>query len=176
VEVAGELAASPTRPLAARVLVGLLRAFRDVPVNEVNAPAVARDRGIALREIRSEEPQDYASLITVRLRGPAGEVLVSGTVYGKHDERVVRVGDFRVEGVPEGHLILCENEDRPGVVGNLGTTLGAAGVNIARISLSRRDDRGLAYSFINVDQLPDAALLARLRALPNIRSVRAVTL
>lgn len=174
VEVAGELAAAPTRPLAARVLVGLLRAFLDVPVNEVNAASVARERGISLREVRSEEPQDYATLLTVRLRGAGVAMTVAGTVYGRRDARVVRVGDFRVEGVPEGHAILCENEDRPGVVGNLGTALGAAGVNIARISLSRRDDRGIAYSFINVDQPPTPALLARVRALPNLREVRAV--
>ncbi|MGB8930554.1 MAG: phosphoglycerate dehydrogenase, partial [Anaeromyxobacteraceae bacterium] len=175
VEVAGDLASSPTRPLAARVLVGLLRAFLDVPVNEVNAPAVARERGIALREIRSGEPQDYASLVTVTLRGQGSEVRVGGTVYGRRDARIVRVGDFRVEGVPEGNAILCENEDRPGVVGNLGSALGAEGVNIARISLSRRDDRGVAFSFVNVDQQPSPALLARIRALPHVRWLEAIS-
>jgi len=175
VEVAGELASSPTRPLAARVLLGLLRSFLDVPVNEVNAPAVARERGITLREVRSEEPQDYASLITVTLRGKGSAVVVAGTVYGRRDARVVRIGDFRVEGVPEGPAILCENEDRPGVVGNLGNALGGEGINIARISLSRRDDRGSAFSFINVDLAPPPALLARIRALPHVRWLRAVT-
>ena len=175
VEVAGELAASPTRPLAARALVGLLRGFLDVPVNEVNAPAVARERGIALREIRSEEPQDYASLLGVTLRGQGSEVRVAGTVYGKRDARVVRIGEFRVEGVPEGNAILCENEDRPGVVGNLGAALGAEGVNIARISLSRRDDRGIAFSFVNVDQPASPALLARIRSLPHVRWLKAIS-
>jgi D-3-phosphoglycerate dehydrogenase/(S)-sulfolactate dehydrogenase len=175
VEVAGELASSPTRPLAARVLVGLLRGFLDVPVNEVNAPAVARERGIALREIRSEGPQDYASLVSVTLRGQGTEVRVGGTVYGKRDPRIVRIGDFRVEGVPEGHAILCENEDRPGVVGNLGSALGAEGVNIARISLSRRDDRGIAFSFVNIDQPASPALQARIRGLPHVRWLKAIS-
>jgi D-3-phosphoglycerate dehydrogenase len=175
VEVAGELASSPTRPLAARVLVGLLRAFLDVPVNEVNAAAVARERGIALREVRSEEPQDYASLVTVKLRGQGSEVVVAGTVYGKRDPRIVRIGDFRVEGVPDGPAILCENEDRPGVVGNLGNALGGEGINIARISLSRRDDRGTAFSFINVDHAASPALLDRIRKLPHVGWLKAVT-
>jgi D-3-phosphoglycerate dehydrogenase len=176
VEVAGELAGAPTRPLAARVLVGLLRAFLDVPVNEVNAASVARERGITLREVRSEEPQDYASLVTVTLRGSGEPVRVGGTVYGRNDARIVRVGDFRVEGVPDGDAILCENEDRPGVVGNLGGVLGAAGINIARISLSRRDDRGVAFSFLNVDQAPPPEILARIRALPHVRWLRAIRL
>lgn len=176
VEVAGELASAPTRPLASHALAGLLRGFLDTPVNEVNAPAVARERGIALREIRSEEPQDWASLLGLTVRGPGGEVRVAGTVYGRNDVRVVRVGDFRVEGVPEGHALLCENDDRPGVVGNLGTALGAEGVNIARISLSRRDDRGIAFSWINVDVAPGPALLARIRALPHVRWLRAISL
>jgi D-3-phosphoglycerate dehydrogenase/(S)-sulfolactate dehydrogenase len=176
VQVAGELASAPTRPLAARVLVGLLRGFLDVPVNEVNAPAVARERGITLREVRSEEPQDYASLVTVTLRGQGGPVVVGGTVYGKRDPRIVRIGDFRVEGVPEGPVILVENEDRPGVVGNLGGALGGEGINIARISLSRRDDRGSAFSFLNVDHAATPELLARIRALPHVRWLKAVNL
>jgi D-3-phosphoglycerate dehydrogenase/(S)-sulfolactate dehydrogenase len=176
VDVAGELASVPLRPLAARVLVGLLRHFLETPVNEVNAPAIARDRGIAVRESRSAEPHDYASLVTVTVRGPRGETQVSGTVYGKRDARIVRVNAFRLEAVPDGHVILCENDDAPGVVGNLGTTLGGAGVNIARISLSRLEDRSGAFAFLNVDSPPTAEILEKVRRLPHVRSVRAIQL
>jgi D-3-phosphoglycerate dehydrogenase/(S)-sulfolactate dehydrogenase len=176
VEVAGELADVPMRPLAARALAGLLRHFLDTPVNDVNAPAIAKERGIRVRETRSLEPHDWASLVTVTVRGAGGEASVAGTVYGKREARIVRVGGFRVEAVPEGHVILCENDDAPGVVGNLGTALGAAGVNIARISLSRLDDRSGAFSFLNVDQAPGAEVLEALRRLPHVRSVRAVRL
>ena len=176
VSVAGDLAASPTRALASRALVGLLRHVLDTPVNEVSAPAAARDRGLALREERVSEHQDYASLLTVTVRGQGGEVSVAGTVYGKAEARLVRVGAFRLEAVPAGPVILCENDDAPGVVGNLGTTLGAAGVNIARISLSRTDDRTRAFAFLNVDSVPSAAVLEQVRALPHVRSVRTITL
>jgi D-3-phosphoglycerate dehydrogenase/(S)-sulfolactate dehydrogenase len=176
VEVAGELGAIPMRPLTARALVGLLRQFLETPVNEVNAPAIAKDRGIAVTEVRSAEPHDYASLITVTVRGQAGAATVAGTVYGKREARIVRVDGFRVEAVPEGPVILCENDDAPGVVGNLGTALGDAGVNIARISLSRREDRSRAFAFLNVDSAPGAEILERLRKLPHIRSVRAIRL
>jgi D-3-phosphoglycerate dehydrogenase/(S)-sulfolactate dehydrogenase len=176
VEVAGELADAPIRPLAARALVGLLRHFLDTPVNEVNAPAIAKERGIHVREVSSPAPHDWASLVTVSVRGAAGETSVAGTVYGKREARIVRVGGFRVEAVPDGHVIVCENDDAPGVVGNLGTALGAAGVNIARISLSRLDDRSGAFSFLNVDQAPSAEVLETLRRLPHVRTVRAVRL
>ena len=176
VEVAGELSTVPTRPIAARALVGLLRHFLDTPVNEVNAAAIAKDRGITVREVRSAETHDWASLVTLRLRGQGGETLVAGTVYGKREARIVQVNGFRVEAVPSGHVIVVENDDAPGVVGNLGTALAAGGVNIALISLSRLDDRSGAFSFLNVDQAPGLAVLERLRALPHVRSVRALVL
>lgn len=176
VEVSGELASIPMRPLAARALVGLLRHFLETPVNEVNAPAIARERGIHVREARSAEPHDWASLVTVTVRGAGGETSVAGTVYGKREARIVRVGDFRVEAMPEGHVIVCENDDAPGVVGNLGTALAGAGVNIARISLSRLDDRSGAFSFLNVDSAPTPETLDRLRRLPHVRSVKALRL
>ena len=110
------------------------------------------------------------------VRGAGGEAQVAGTVYGKREARLVRVNAFRVEAVPEGHVLLCENDDAPGVVGNLGTTLAAAGVNIARISLSRLDDRSRAFAFLNVDSPPSAELLEKVRRLPHVRSARAIVL
>ena len=91
------------------------------PVNEVNAPAIARDRGLAVKEVRSAEPLDYAQPGDGAgdERRPARR-LVAGTVYGKREARIVRVNEFRLEAVPEGNIILCENDDAPGVVGNLG--------------------------------------------------------
>jgi D-3-phosphoglycerate dehydrogenase/(S)-sulfolactate dehydrogenase len=176
IEVAGELAAHPSRPLANRALVGLLRHFMETPVNEVNAPSIARDRGLTVKEVRTAEPLDYASLVTVRITSPAGEAQVAGTVYGKREARIVRVDGFRLEAVPDGHVILCENDDAPGVVGNLGSALGAAGVNIARISLSRLDDRSRAFAFLNVDSAPAPEVLEKLRKLPHVRLVRAISL
>ncbi len=176
VAISGDLGELPLRPLVARVLEGLLRLALEVPVNEVNAPAIARERGLAVREERLHEAYDYASLITVSVRGQGGEVSVAGTVYGKREARIVRMDGFRLEGVPEGDVILCENDDAPGVVGNLGTALGAAGVNIARISLSRLDDRSRAFAFLNVDSAPAPDVLDRLRQLPHVRTVRAIRL
>jgi D-3-phosphoglycerate dehydrogenase/(S)-sulfolactate dehydrogenase len=158
------------------VLKGLLAAAEAGPVNEVSAPGVARDRGIAVVEERAAGHQDYASLVTVTVAGSGAEAVVAGTVFGHRDARIVRVNQFRIEAVPEGHVILCVNDDSPGVVGNVGTALGAAGVNIARISLSRDEAGSAAFSLIAVDSEPTQAVLEALRALPHLRDVRRIRL
>jgi D-3-phosphoglycerate dehydrogenase/(S)-sulfolactate dehydrogenase len=177
IEFAGDLASAPQSPLTAQVLNGMLRHFLDTPVNEVSAPAIARERGISVREERTAEAHDYVGLLTVSVRSPSGEVAtVAGTVFGKQEARVVRMNQFRLEALPEGEIILCVNDDSPGVVGNIGNVLGTAGVNIARIALSREAVGKGAFAFINVDSRPDAALLEKLRALPHVRSVRNIHL
>jgi D-3-phosphoglycerate dehydrogenase/(S)-sulfolactate dehydrogenase len=137
VELAGELAARPLKPLVAAVLKGVLQHALDEPVNEVSAPVIARERGLAVREERVDESQDFVSLLTVELRGDAGHAVVAGTVFGRREPRIVRLNQFQLEAAPEGDILLCENDDAPGVVGNIGHALGEAGVNIARISLAR---------------------------------------
>src|SRR5512137_1763749 len=176
VEFAGDAGEAPQRPLTAAVLKGLLAQVETVPVNAVNAPAMAHDRGIAVVEERAAGPRDYASLVTVTVSGQGGEASVAGTVFGLRQPRIVRVNRFALEAVPEGHIILCENDDAPGVVGNIGSTLGAAGVNIARISLARDEVGGGAVSLISVDSQPGDEVLTRLRALPHVREVRRIRL
>jgi D-3-phosphoglycerate dehydrogenase/(S)-sulfolactate dehydrogenase len=127
-----------------------------------------------VREERVAEATDFVSLLTVELRGAAGSVVVAGTVFGRNEPRIVRVNQFRLEAAPEGDVILFENDDAPGVVGNIGTALGTAGVNIARIYLARMEQH--AVSLVNVDSAPTVELLEKLRALPHVRSVRAIRL
>jgi D-3-phosphoglycerate dehydrogenase/(S)-sulfolactate dehydrogenase len=176
IETAGDLSSAPSRPITAQVLKGLLRHVADSTVNEISAPAIAKERGLVIREERVAESSDYASLLTVTVRGKGAEATVAGTVFGKQDARIVRVNQFRLEAVPEGDLIFCENDDAPGVVGNLGLALGQADVNIANIFLSRDPDRTGAASLINVDSAPAADVLERLRKLPHVRRVTGIRL
>ena len=176
VSYAGDVAEAPPRPLTAAVLKGLLSHVEARPVNEVSAPGIARERGITVREEQVAGQQDYASLVTVAVAGQGGEAVVAGTLFGRRDARIVRVNQFRLEAVPEGNIILCVNDDSPGVVGNIGTALGAAGVNIARISLSRDEAGAAAVSLINVDSDPAPEVLAVLRAIPHVRDVRRIRL
>ncbi|HEX7622230.1 MAG TPA: NAD(P)-dependent oxidoreductase, partial [Anaeromyxobacteraceae bacterium] len=175
-ELAGELSRAPHRAIAAQVLKGLLRHVLDQPVNEVSAPAIAKERGLVVREELNPEAHDYVSQLTVTLRGAGGEATVAGTVFGRQELRVVRVNRFRLEAVPEGDIIMCENDDAPGVVGHIGTALGSAAVNIARIYLSRDAERRSAFSLINVDSAPSPEVLEALRRLDHVRVVRSIRL
>ena len=174
---AGEVAEHPSAPLTAAVLKGVLGTFLAEPVNEVSAPALARERGLSVQEVKTSETPDFASLITVRLRcGKEVTTAVSGTIVGKREPRLVRVDKFELEAVPEGAILVMHNNDKPGVIGNVGRTLGEAQVNIAQFALARDRRSGEAIALVNVDTPAPPEVLDRLRRLPNVRSVHQVTL
>jgi D-3-phosphoglycerate dehydrogenase/(S)-sulfolactate dehydrogenase len=174
---AGEVAQHPTAALTAAVLKGVLGNFLAEPVNEVSAPALAKERGLSITEVKTSETPDFASLVSVRLRcGKDVSTLVAGTIVGKREPRLVRVDKFDVEAVPEGAMLVMHNEDKPGVIGNVGRTLGEAQVNIAQFALSRDRKSGEALALVNVDGAAPPEVLDRLRKLPNVRSVHQVTL
>lgn len=176
IEIAGELSEQPSRPLTAQVLKGMLRFFTQDPINEINAPALAKERGIAISEVKKGESPDYASTIGVRLEGGTGALSVVGSLLGKHDPRIVRVDDFVLDAVPSGNLLVLRNEDVPKIVGTVGMVLGDAGINIARIHLSRVAPTGQAFSMINVDSEVPAEVLEQLRAIPHVLRVTPITL
>jgi D-3-phosphoglycerate dehydrogenase len=176
VEYAGEITKHDLRALTAHVLVGLLSTTSGDPVNEVSAPSLARERGLTLSEVRKPDAADYASTIGVRLEGGEGSIVVAGTVFGRRDLRVVRVNEFGIDAVPAGNLLVLGNEDVPGIVGRIGTVLGDAGVNIARIQLSRVAVGGQAFSMINIDSPAPPEVLQRLRLIPHVLSAAMIRL
>jgi D-3-phosphoglycerate dehydrogenase/(S)-sulfolactate dehydrogenase len=175
VGVAGEINQQPIKPIVVQALKGLFSKVWDESVNEVSAPALAKDRGIKVVELTQGENDNYAASLTLKVVGNA-EVFVEGTVFGRRDLRVVRINRFDVEAVPSGHLIAIQNRDVPGVVGKVGTLLGDAGVNIARIHLSRYTDKSEAFSLINVDSEPAPRVIEALKSIPGIASVRHIVL
>jgi len=164
-----------TRPLTHALLKGLLGAFTDGPVNDVNAPELARDKGIHVRETISGAKGDFAGLIQLKLEDhEESPDEIWGTIYERKYPRLVRIGRIYMDAIPEGSMIVIQNIDRPGVIGNVGTTLGRHGINIGRFQLGRREDR--AICLVNIDSPADEAVLTELRALPNILSARQVQL
>ena len=159
------------------MLKGVLGTFLAEPVNEVSAPALARERGLSVKEVKTSETPDFTSLVTLRLRcGKMITTEVAGTIVGKREPRLVRVDKFELEAVPEGFMLVLHNNDEPGVIGNVGVTLGAAHVNIAQFALARRKETREALALVNVDTPAAPDVIEKLRKLPHVKSVRQVVL
>jgi D-3-phosphoglycerate dehydrogenase / 2-oxoglutarate reductase len=168
VQASGEVPERELRSLAAAVLRGLLGHMLESSVNYVNAPAIARERGIKVIESRAPETSDYMNAIAVQVRTASRTVGVEGAVFGTDTVRLTKIDGFRMEAVPEGHILMLHNRDVPGVVGAVGTLLGESGINIAGIELGRERVGGMALSLIHVDEVVSPDVLTRLRTLPQI--------
>lgn len=175
VTYSGEISRLSTRPVTHALLKGLLGAYTDTPINYVNARAIAQEKGIRIRETADQSPEDFSSLIKLKIEGAeASPDEIWGTVYEKKYPRLVRIGDVYLDAIPEGSMIVIENIDKPGVIGHVGTTLGRHNVNIGRFQLGRLGDR--AVCLVNIDSPADDAVLEEIRTLPVILSVRQVHL
>jgi D-3-phosphoglycerate dehydrogenase len=176
VQASGEAAEREVRVLTTSVLRGLLGRLLESSVNYVNAPAIARERGIRVVEARAPEASDYLNAIAVQVRTASRTTELAGAVFGAGTVRLTRINDFRLEAVPEGHILMLHNRDVPGVVGQVGTLLGAHAINIAGIELGRERVGGMAISLIHVDEPVGPAVLGELRTLPNIVAAQVLRL
>jgi D-3-phosphoglycerate dehydrogenase len=142
-------------------------------VSYVNAPTIARERGLEVSERRSPQSQDYVNLVVVRGTTEAGEVEVGGTLVGpRNAERLVRVYDFDIDLAPSAHMVFFRYEDRPGVIGSVGTILGEAGINIASMEVGRKEAGGLALMCLTVDSPIPAEVLDRIVVAVGMKSAR----
>lgn len=163
-------------PVASAVAKGLLsRVLGQEGVNLVAAKPLLKDRGIRLVTWRQEEAGEYTRLVEVRLTTDQESRRARGVVMGGRP-RLVGVDDYALEAIPEGYMLVCVNYDRPGVVGQVGTLLGEAGVNIAGMQLGRDVPGGRALFVLTVDQKPAPEVLEALRALPVLERVDLVEL
>ncbi len=158
-------------PVASAVAKGLLsRVLGPEAVNLVSARPLLKERGIRLVTQRQEEAGEYTRLLEVRLTTDQETRRARGVVIGGKP-RLVGIDDYTLEVVPEGYMLVCVNYDRPGVVGQVGTLLGEAGVNIAGMQLGRDVPGGRALFVLTVDQKPAPEVLEALRALPVLERV-----
>jgi D-3-phosphoglycerate dehydrogenase len=177
VEYLGKVAELDTRVLTLAALKGALADVVHEPVSYVNAPMIAKERGLEVSERRSVESQDYVNLVLLRAETEAGEVAVGGTVVGKRDaERLVRVYDFDLDMAPAEHMAFFLYEDRAGVIGTVGTVLGEAGVNIGSMEVGRKEVGGLALMGLTVDSpIPDDVIEQLVQSV-GMKSARSIAL
>jgi D-3-phosphoglycerate dehydrogenase len=165
ITVYGALADYDARLLTVAALNGAFQGRADRPVNYVNAPLIATERGIRVREERSRSARDYTNLVRVELRsGGSPRVRVAGTTIGSdHRPWLVNVLGFEIELELAPLFVLCLYDDVPGVVGRVGTLFGEAGINIAGMTVSRSRRGGKALMALTVDSAPSPELVERLR-------------
>jgi len=177
--VAGEVAKLDQSYLSLAFLTAVLRQSMDVGVNFVNAPILARERGIRLLEGTGDEQTAFTSLLKARVsaKGGGASHLVAGTVFGDAP-RFVRIDDMHVDLAPEGVLLITRHNDRPGVLGMIGTLLGESGVNIGRVELGPASESsdGLASAFLSLGGRPPEAVIDRVRALDPIEFAQLIQL
>lgn len=172
--VRGDVAEREKAALSTAVLRGLLARLLGVDVeysvNYVNAPRIARDRGIRVVELASDGAIGYRDAIDLRLVAPSRTLKLQGAVFGGSTVRLTRIDEFFMEAVPDGYILMLHNRDVPGVVGKVGTLLGANRINIAGVELGRERVGGMAISLFHVDEAVPEPVLAELRTLPDVVS------
>jgi D-3-phosphoglycerate dehydrogenase len=176
IEVHGDAVTGLVRAIAAALLKGMIAGVYPEPINYVNAPILASKAGISLSQTRGTSPIDYPNLISSRVHWDGGENLLAGMLFGGREPRVVRVNNYTLDAKPEGILLILQNEDVPGVIGQIGTILAAYKINIGEWRMGRDQPGGEALSFISLDSEPSEPVLGALEKIAAVTHVELVRL
>ena len=170
IEYIGEIGKLNTKPLTAVCLKGVLAPMVS-SVNAVNARNVAQERGIEVIETTKEQSGNYQSLIRVTIQTEKRERAVAGTLFAGYP-RIVEVAGVKLEANLGQNIIYVNNEDKPGLIGNLGKVLGEAGINVANFHLGRGKDSGDAVALVEVDEAVKDDVIVKIAALPTVKQVK----
>ena len=167
----GAISEMDTTPITTYLLVGLLSPHMDEPVNVINAPLLARERGIEIEQITTERVKNFANVMEVKISTDEAQRSCVGTIFGNRYPRIIEIQGYRMELKPEGHVVIIINDDRPGVVGRYGSIFGANNINIADMTFSRKktDTGMMAVVGINLDQPPTDAIMDEIRAIDFVK-------
>ncbi|HEX2733854.1 MAG TPA: phosphoglycerate dehydrogenase [Polyangiaceae bacterium] len=173
----GEIAALPVAPVVSAALAGVLDKFLEEGVNPVNAPMVAQDRGIEVRRELTNERSRYSTLVSMRVTGSQGEkALVCGTLAADGSARLVQWNDYKMDAQVGGTILVIRNEDRPGVIGAVGSILGKANINVSRMQVGLADDGRDAASLWALDKALAPELVDQIRASSAVKQAYCVTI
>jgi D-3-phosphoglycerate dehydrogenase / 2-oxoglutarate reductase len=167
-EYSGDIAEQHVGPITVAFLKGLFTPILQDAVNFVNAPLIAKERGIRVVESKTTGSADFTSLLWITVKTNEGENMLAGTVFGTKEPRLVRLNSFRLEALPAGPMLLVYNNDVPGVIGALGTTIGAAGVNISRMVVGQEEQSNQNVILLNTDRPVSKELLVQVMELEHI--------
>ena len=173
IEVEGAAAQLNQKPITGAVLAGLMKQYSQT-VNMVNAPFLAKERGLDVREVRHDREGYYHTLVRVTVSTAQGDRSVAGTLFANGQPRLVEIFGISIEADLDGDMLYISNNDAPGFIGSIGTVLGKAGINIGTFHLGRREAGGEAVLLLSVDSPVPEDVLAQARLVPGVRTVRAL--
>ncbi len=177
IEYHGEVAGFDTRLLDVSAQKGLLAPMVHEPLNFVNTPLLARERGLRVETSRISEGSDYTNLVVLSLASAEGESAVSGTLVGpRHQPRLVEAMGFDLDIVPEKYMLFIRNEDQPGMIGKVGNILGEHGINIGNMAVGRGEPGSRAAMAVTVDEPIPEQVIQALSETSGFNEARAVTL
>jgi len=159
IQYSGDLIVHDLASVTIAFLKGMLTPILQETVNFVNASIIAKERGIKIVETKSSQIEEFANLITIEAKTDKMKTVVAGTLSSRKEPRLVKINDFYVDAETQGYLLILSNEDKPGIIGQIGTVLGQHKINIAGMTLGRTKAGGIAMTVLNLDeQVPDAVM------------------
>jgi D-3-phosphoglycerate dehydrogenase len=175
IEYLGTIAEVETKILTQGIVKSILSPHL-IGVNYVNAPILARGRGVKIKEVKEKEHEDFSTLLGIRLKGRKSENVAYGTLLGKKEPRLVKVNKIAVDADLTGIMVCLLTYDKPGIIGGLGSVFSNNGINIGGMHFGRESVGGLAISILDVDENVNDAVIKELSALPNVIAVKRIDL
>jgi D-3-phosphoglycerate dehydrogenase / 2-oxoglutarate reductase len=172
----GEFREIDAKPILSAALAGVLKPVLSEKVTLVNALSLAKERSIEVAESSATAPVAFQNLMVLRVKGGKSDLSVAGTVFGRNHLRLVNVDGIELDAIPQGNLLFVKNEDRPGMIGQIGTLLGKRSVNIARMTVGRNQGSDRAIMVLEVDNEVPAPVLEEVRGVAGIREAKFVDL
>lgn len=170
----GEIIQYDLSPLTMSLVKGLLSPILQDTVNFVNAISLAKERGIKIKEAKLSSEQEFVNLVQVEVITDKSSLKVSGTLSPNKKPRIVKIDDYYLELSPQGEIVMIQNWDVPGIIGNLGTLMGKHNINIAAMTFGREKQGGKAISLLNVDSVVSSELQDKIRKIENILFVKVI--
>lgn len=172
----GDIVQYDLAPLTMALVKGMLFPILKETVNFINATSLAKERGIRIKESKSSREEEFVNLIQLEIKTDKETRKIYGTLSSNKQPRIVKIDSYYVEASPEGQMIMLQNWDKPGIIGNLGSILGKHNINIAAMSFGREKQGGKAISVLNVDSPVPADVLDKIKKTENILEVKLISI
>jgi D-3-phosphoglycerate dehydrogenase len=174
IDYSGEIIQNDLTPLTMALVKGVLSPVLKETVNFINCLALAKERGIKIKESRLSKEAEFVNLIELEIKTDKETRKVSGTLSSHKQPRIAKIDGYYVEAAPLGEMLVIKNWDKPGIIGNLGTLLGKQDINIAAMTFGRQKAGGVAISVLNVDSKISPEILEKIKKTENILAVKVI--